>query len=367
MKIVHFADLHLDRPFAWAGVYGDAARERRQALLETLRRIVRLTRELDADALFCGGDLYEHDRFKPDTAEFLRTTFAELDPTPVYIAPGNHDWYGPESLYQFVEWSPNVHLFRSASLEPVPLADGVTLWGAAHLVPANTQGFLNDFHVQGDGVHLALFHGSENSWFTEQGEEKAPHAPFGAIQIVEAGIHHAFLGHFHKPRHADRHTYPGNPDPLEFGEDGERGAVVATIHNDGRVTKEVHRVAVTAVHDLTLDLTGCTTQQQIRDRLVREAEELEGVARITISGELDPSVDFRPDDLAQVVPQFDAIQVRVGELRSGYDIDAIKQERTVRGQFVQDVIAAGLPHAEERRILLTGLRALGGYTDLEVI
>ena len=95
MKIVHFSDLHLDSPFAWASATGEAARQRRQALRDTLVRIVDLTREMNADALFCGGDLYEHDYFSPDTAEFLKHTFAGLVPLPVYIAPGNHDWYGP--------------------------------------------------------------------------------------------------------------------------------------------------------------------------------------------------------------------------------------------------------------------------------
>ena len=367
MKIVHFADLHLDAQFAWAAAHGDAARKRRQALRDTLSRIVSLTQEVSADALLCGGDLYEHERFTPDTAEFLRATFAELDPTPVYIAPGNHDWYGPESLYRRVAWSPNVHIFRTDSLEPVALADGVTLWGAAHLVPANTRGFLDDFHVEGEGTHLALFHGSEDSWFTEQGEGKAPHAPFRASQIGEAGLDHAFLGHFHKPRHADHHTYSGNPDPLAFGEDGERGAVIATIHDDRRVTTEVCRVAVTAAHDLLLDVTNCTTQQEIRDRLAQAAAGLDGIARITVSGELISGVDVRIGDLNGVVPQFDAVQVRVGEVRTGYDIDAIRQERTVRGQFVNDVTAEGLPVDEERRVLLTGLRALDGRPDLEVI
>ena len=67
MKIVHFSDLHLDSPFAWAGATGEAARQRRQALRDTLVRIVDLTREVNADTLFCGGDLYEHDYFSPDT------------------------------------------------------------------------------------------------------------------------------------------------------------------------------------------------------------------------------------------------------------------------------------------------------------
>ena len=142
MKFVHFADLHLDSPFALAGASGEAARRRPEALRRTLRRIVTLARETGADALLCGGDLYEHDRVTQDTAAFLRTTFAEIAPLRVFLAPGNHDWYGPHSLYSLTEWSPNVHVFREASLQPIELTAGLTPWGGAHRAPANTDNFL---------------------------------------------------------------------------------------------------------------------------------------------------------------------------------------------------------------------------------
>ena len=57
MKIVHFADLHLDSAFAWLGATGEAARRRRQALRGVLRAIANIARDEQADALFCGGDL----------------------------------------------------------------------------------------------------------------------------------------------------------------------------------------------------------------------------------------------------------------------------------------------------------------------
>src|SRR4051812_41046649 len=62
VKLVLFADLHLDAPFAWLGASQLAARRRRQALRDTLRNIVTLTRETKADALVCAGDLYEQAR-----------------------------------------------------------------------------------------------------------------------------------------------------------------------------------------------------------------------------------------------------------------------------------------------------------------
>ncbi|MEO6397932.1 MAG: metallophosphoesterase, partial [Tepidiformaceae bacterium] len=89
MKIVHFADLHLDAHFAWLGATPQLARERRQAICNTFTKIADVARDVQADALFCGGDLFEHERVTPDTAELLRSVFSALSPMRVFIAPGN--------------------------------------------------------------------------------------------------------------------------------------------------------------------------------------------------------------------------------------------------------------------------------------
>ncbi|MCC7104964.1 MAG: metallophosphoesterase [Chloroflexi bacterium] len=367
MKLVLFSDLHLDAQFAWLGADQQRARRRRQAQRDTLRNIVSLTARVQADALLCGGDLYEQERFTPDTAAFLRSTFAELAPTSVFLAPGNHDWYGPTSLYRQVDWSPNVHVFREARLEPVALTDGLTLWGAAHAAPANTPGFLDSFRTDRGGINLALFHGSERTWLGEQDEGKQPHAPFWPRQVEEAGLDHALLGHFHRPRDAERYTYPGNPDPLTFGEDGPRGAVVVAVLPDGTVRRERHHVGVTEAHDLPLDLTGCSSAQEVRDRLARLLASREGVARVTLQGELNSAVDLNAGDLERGHGSLDALKVRIGSLYVGYDFDRLAEEPTVRGQFVRDVRAASLTEDERRKVLVTGLRALDGRADLEAL
>ena len=367
-RIVHFADLHLDAGFAWAGATSSVARQRRQGLRNALLRIVAIVREVQADALFCGGDLYEDERVTPDTAEFLRATFAGLDPTPVFLAPGNHDWYGPESVYALTPWSPNVHVFREPRLVPVSLRPGLTLWGGAHRAPANTDNFLAGFGVQGPGAHIALFHGAERSWFSEQGSGKEPHAAFDASEIGATGLLHAFVGHYHRPKDAERHTYPGNPDPLAFGEDGPRGAVIATIGEDGVVARERRTVAQTEVHDLELDVSGCASGQEIRDRVRALAEGRGGMARVTVTGELERDVDLREDDLHDALLEtFGAVRIRKGALHAGYDVATIRDENTVRGAFVNDVLESGLPEAEQRRVLVAGLRALDGRRDLDVL
>ena len=367
MKIVHFSDLHLDSPFAWAGATGKVARQRRQALRDTLMRIVDLTREVSADAVFCGGDLYEHDYFSPDTAEFLKHTFADLAPLPIYIAPGNHDWYGPRSLYAQIDWSENVHVFREATFREVELGSGLWLWGAAHLGPANTGNFLSGFRVDRSSIHIALFHGAERSSLAQEGAGKQPHAAFDAHEIKTAGLAHAFLGHYHRPKDAEFHTYPGNPDPLAFGEDGVRGAIVATISPQGRIERTRHCVAVTKVHDLDLDITGMTSKQQILDQLHAEASCLSGFARLTVRGEIGSNIDIHEGDLHDRMNHFSATQIVFSDLRPTYDLESIREEPTVRGQFVRDVLDSDHPDEEKRRVVVTGLRALDSRSDLEAL
>ena len=212
-----------------------------------------------------------------------------------------------------------------------------------------------------------MFHGAERSWFAEQGTGKQPHAAFDAHDIEAAGLAHAFLGHYHRPKDAEFHTYPGNPDPLAFGEDGVRGAIVATISPNGRITRKRHSVAVTEVHDLELDVTGLTTQQQILDRLEAEASSLSGFARLTVTGEIASTIDIHEGELRDRLNSLEAVQIVFGELRPTYNMEAIRQEPTVRGQFVRDVLDSDLAEDEKRRVVVTGLRALDGRTDLKAL
>lgn len=363
MKLLHFADLHLDAPFAWAAP--EAARARRRNRRETLTRIVALAEAEEVDAILCAGDLFEQDRVGPDTVEFLRSTFERTD-RRVFLAPGNHDWLSERSPYALVEWSANVHLFTEAELRPVELADGLTLWGAAHRAPANTDGFFSGFRADRGGVHLAVAHASERAALAWQESGKRPHAPFDATEVEAAGIAHAFLGHYHVPRDAERHTYPGNPDPLDFGETPGRGAVLATVGPDGTVLRERRDVAVSEVHDLEINVDGATHSDEVAAIVRERLAGLGGCVRVTLTGELTPSVQIDVRELERLGGHLEGLVVRAGRLKVGYDLDAIGAESTVRGEFVRSAGAEITDPELRRRVVLTGLRALEGRGDLEV-
>jgi DNA repair exonuclease SbcCD nuclease subunit len=324
LKVAHLADVHLDSAFRLFSP--DVARQRRQAIEASLRAAFEEASDAGVDAVFIAGDLYEHDRVAPDTGEFLRALFAQVAPTPVFVAPGNHDWFGPSSLYARLGWSPNVHVFTADRLEPFELAEGLTLWGAAHCAPANTDGFLERFSVDRGGVNVALFHGSEQGAFAFQEEGKVPHAPFRADQIAACGLTHVFSGHFHTPVDADTYTYPGNPEPLSFGEPASptRGLVLVTIGGDGCVERERRMVGQTEVRDVYLDVTGCASGNDVRQRAAAVLGELTGCVRVTVTGEVAPEVDVSMADIERGAPGALAVLARVGVLTTAYEIEVVK-------------------------------------------
>ena len=112
MRILHTADVHLDRAYSGAGMTSSIAAARRQELREALRRFVDLALELRVDVVTIGGDLYEHERSTLDTGNFLAAQFERLGDIPVLIATGNHDPCVPDSLYRRVDWPANVHDLR---------------------------------------------------------------------------------------------------------------------------------------------------------------------------------------------------------------------------------------------------------------
>lgn len=365
MRLLLMADVHLDSPFAWAGKNAGVAR--RQAIRDALSDGFALARAERVDAVCLAGDLFEHERVSRDTGKFLAGLFESVSPMPVLVAPGNHDWFGPASLYARTAFPGNTTIFAEPRLVPLTLQEGFTVWGAAHTGPASTPGFLGGFRVDRGGVHVALFHGSEQGSLPREGVEKIPHSPFTSSQIPDSGLHHALVGHFHTPADATFHTYPGNPEPLAFGESGARGAVIVEVDAQGHVSRDRRELAHTSVSDATVDVTGLAHGEAVRQAVIAELSGRSGVVRLTVTGELEQDVELHPELWPGAVPHVESLVVRTRDLRVAHDVDLIQAEPSVRGQFVRDVLSSGLADEMRRKVVATGLRAFEGRSDLEVL
>lgn len=351
------------------------ATARRQELRDAFRRFIDLALERKVDAVTIGGDLYEHDRFTPDTGQFLRQQLERLETVRAFIAPGNHDPYVPESLYRQIEWPPNVTIFSEPVFHPVFLGEGLTLWGASHTSPAMRDNLLQGFRVSGPGRHVLLFHGSDTHAIPEG---KAAHAPFQPVDIGASGAHFALLGHYHQarlsPRDSPTFAYPGSPEPLGFDEEGDHSVLLVHASSDaihpelvsfGRVAYRTHR----------MDISSVLTSDEIRTAIESFAAAGDGITsrpivRIILEGQLQPEVDLDREALLNACGERFSFLDIVDSTYPAYDFEELAQESTTKGAFVrllrqkmetlsgpelavaQDALAYGLDAFDKREVRL---------------
>ena len=157
IKLIHGADLHLDSPFS--GLTPEQAAARRQEQRELLDRLAGLAREQGADLVLLSGDLLDSSRTYRETAQALARSLGSL-PCPVFLAPGNHDFYGPRSLYAALDWPENVHIFTSGRSGGWR-SPGWTVWSMAgpSWGPGRTAPPLEGFRAEDGRVQLMAVHG----------------------------------------------------------------------------------------------------------------------------------------------------------------------------------------------------------------
>jgi len=336
LRLLHFADLHLDRSFASERLYGVGAQRRREDLRAALQRIVERAREAQADVLTCGGDLFEHDHVTRDTASFIVQTLGAAG-LPVLIAPGHADPAVPSSPYRYLRWPENVTVATHEDLRPYRHGN-VDIWTAGFMRPDMPEAPLRDFVRREEGTNILLLHASDMS---QVPEEVTPFKPILPAQVHEAGFRHALLGHYHDARTSEAITYPGSPEPLGWKESGRHCTALLTVGDDGAVHVQLDDINLRHFAQETIDVTGMTSLEHVRDAVMamREDKQLDGgVIRATLTGERAHSLTLDPEALSRECSDGFAYLEFLDHSRVSHDLEAAAQEFTSRGEMVRKLV-----------------------------
>ena len=324
VKIIHGADFHLDSPFS--GLTPERAAQRRKEQRELLERVAALAREKEADLVLLAGDLLDSEHVYRETVQALRAALAGV-PCPVFIAPGNHDFYSPRSPWAVLDWPEQVHIFTDSALERVDLP-GCTLWGRAFTDTHQDTCPLAGLSVPDDGaLHIACLHGSVG--------EGADYGPLSPMEIAASGLDYLALGHVHQASGLQKAgetfwAYPGCAEGRGFDELGEKGVLYVTAE-PGRVEAQFVPLAKRRYEIITADLTGAEhALSAIRAVLPRETENL--ICRLILTGEGEP-----PDLTAlerALAPEFYGLAL-VDRTRLPQDLWVRREEDTLTGLFLR--------------------------------
>ena len=219
MKLLHASDFHLDSPLS--GLPPEKSAQRRRELRDIPVRLAALARSEGVDLVLLPGDLFDGARVYPETVRALSQALEDMA-VPVFIAPGNHDYYHGKSPYA-ASWPGNVHIFTRSELEGVELpALNCVVHGCAFTSPHREDDPLFLFTAPDDGrLHLLCVH-------SEVGLT-GNYAPIDPKSLENSGAAYAALGHIHAAGSGRAGktlwAYPGCPEGRGFDELGEKGVL----------------------------------------------------------------------------------------------------------------------------------------------
>lgn len=326
LRILHAADLHLDSPFE--GLSAGKAAVRRSEQRELLGRLAALARSEQADLVLLSGDLLDSGRPYFETGEELIRALGRIG-APVFIAPGNHDFYSPQSPYARLKLPENVHVFKSGRIEAVELPElGARVYGAA-FTEDRSGPLLEGFRAERtEGVYgLLCLHG-------EVGVRESVYDPVTETELAQSGLDYAAFGHIHKASGLKRagstwYAWPGCPEGRGFDETGEKSVYLVELEGEACTLRPVS-VASRRYERLTVDVSGTdpllAIHTQLPDDTVRD------VYRIVLTGETETAPDLNRLQ-ASLAELFFELQLR-DETRLRRDVWAGAGEDTLRGLFL---------------------------------
>jgi DNA repair protein SbcD/Mre11 len=347
LRLLHFADLHLDRSFASERLHVRGAQQHREELRRALIRVVERAQQAQVDLITCGGDLFEHDHVTKDTASFVIDTLGGAG-LPVLIAPGHADPALASSPYRYLRWPANVTIATHEELRPYRYGD-IQIWTAGFMRMDAPEAPLRDFARPDSGINLLLLHASDMS---QVPSGVTPYKPILESQLQERGLRHALLGHYHAARSEGSLTYPGSPEPLGWKEPGPHCTALVTVREDGGVEVALEPINRRRFAEETIDVTDVRSSEELREAVtsLRDREQLAGgMVRVTLVGERGRGLRIDPEQLAvECQDGFAYLEFR-DESRVTHDVDAVSREFTSRGEMVRKLVSPnGEPPARDQ-------------------
>ena len=130
IKILYSADWHLDSPIQGRTPAHTALLK--EALLRIPEKIVALCKQENCDMLLLSGDIFDSEYMQ--RSYLLVYNALKEAAVPVFITPGNHDFYSINSPWAKELWPENVHIFTQPQLQRVSVeSPRCTVYGAAYV------------------------------------------------------------------------------------------------------------------------------------------------------------------------------------------------------------------------------------------
>ena len=352
MKIIHCSDIHLDSGME-TNLPPKKARERNYELRLTFARMISYAKENGVSVIMIAGDLFDTERVSSDTSSFVLDEMRGAPDMDFLYLRGNHD----ESRRAFAaqELPENLKLFSD---EWRYYEYGDTVIAGIEMNRENSMTMYDSLHTEPGKTNIVMLHGQES---TQKGEELVC-----ISELRGKNIKYLALGHLHSFRKQkldvdSEYCYCGCLEGRGFDECGEKGFVLLDV-KDGTVRTEFIPFAKRTLHDITVDITGKTTESEIRAAIQAEAQTAgvppEDMVKFTLHGEYTPETN-KDISFLQKRLENDYYFVKIkDETRLHIEKGSYENDISLKGEFIRSVMASDLSEDEKDKIICLGIAAL---------
>lgn len=359
MKIIHCADLHLDSKMT-ANLDKEKAKERKAELLLTFENMIAFAKKNQVEAILIAGDLFDTKNISASARNVVKVAINNHPEIQFFYLKGNHD---QDNFLSGTEDLPaNLKLF-SKEWTSYALGEGRIILSGLELSKENAGSAYSTLTLDAAKFNIVTLHGQESETGTKDKVEV-----INLRALKNKGIDYLALGHIHtyKEEGLDArgvYCYPGCLEGRGFDECGPHGFVLLDINEEtGKSTREFVAIASRILYEVQVDVTGCMTSGEMKDRI---QEVLQGhnysnrsLVKILLTGTLDVECE---KDLQYLVKSFenDFYFLKIyDETALKVDIQQFVTDMSLKGEFVRKVMESELSEEEKGEIIRYGLQIL---------
>lgn len=334
MKFIHTADLHLGYKFS-SSYSPDTLKVLKDNQKKVLSNIIDLGNQKEIDALLISGDLFDTPKVSKELVSFVKEEF-ERATFNIFIICGNHDPKIVDGIFNTETFSENVYIFPEGM--SVKKFDDFDICGISFSGPHKLDNSLKDYKIENkDKLNIILSHGDliKESYYN----------PMTLSDIKSSGADYVALGHIHAECDINNeggtyYGYSGTPQALTFNETEETYVILGEIKK-GFLKYEKIKVCEHNFKEITIKADLITSLEQIVSLIKNEISNFnisKTLFKIKFIGYIEDNLLLDEEYIINELIK-DLLYIKIDfNLTKKYNIELIKNEQSVRGEFVRNAL-----------------------------
>lgn len=341
IKIAHCADIHIGAECTGLG------EEKSKIVSEDIKNaffdMLKICEKESVDALLISGDLFDDVGVKNSEINNIISEMAKCS-YKIFISPGNHDPYTPDSPYERFNWPENVVIFKGSDLQKVILKEkNVAFYGFAFQgMYEHSSPFKNFKPDDEDIVNICVMHGDLGASSGSKYNLITHH------DIKLSKLDYVALGHIHKRTEIlsigqTRCAYSGNLQGTGFDELGERGFYIGTIEKN-ICNLEFRKACVRTFEVFHVDVSGCEYTNDFENRVILNITQKYGenysknIYKIVIEGEISENAVLDLNVLNSRLSEKLFFAEVIDNTRIKIDVEKLKFRNDFKSLFIKKML-----------------------------